>query len=146
MKDFGEARYLLGLKVHQTSKGLFVNQRKYLNEIVERTNLQYSTTVSTPMKVNLKLHKDDGELLSDPPLYRNLVGNLVYLTITRPNISFAVNVIRQFLHASRHLHLTAIHRIIRYLKGTPERGLFILLPTLSNSQLMLMRTGPVATI
>lgn len=75
------------------------------------------------MEVNLKLNKEDGDLLPNPEMYRSIVGSLVYLTITRPDISYAVHVVSQFMHAPRHLHLAAVHRIIRYLKGTPERGL-----------------------
>jgi Reverse transcriptase (RNA-dependent DNA polymerase) len=124
MKDLGEAQYFLGLEIHKTSKGLFVGQHKYLSEIIERANLQFSNPTNTPMEVNLKLRKDDGELLENPTLYRSLVGNLIYLTITRPDILFAVNLVSQFMQAPRHLHLVAVHRIIRYLKGKPDRGLF----------------------
>jgi len=121
MKDLGEAQYFLGLEVHRTKTGLFVNQHKYLNEIIEKANLQFSNPAITPMEVNLKLYKDEGDLVSDSAMYRSLVGSLIYLTISRPDISFAVNVV---MHTPRHLHLAAVHRIIRYLKGTAKRGIF----------------------
>ncbi|XP_073223472.1 secreted RxLR effector protein 161-like [Cicer arietinum] len=86
--------------------------------------LQSANPVDTPLEVNVKYHRDEGDLLSDPLLYRQLVGSLNYLTITRPDISFAVQQVSQFMHSPRHLHLVAVRRIIRYLLGTSQRGLF----------------------
>ena len=87
-------------------------------------DLHDSTPVDTPVEVNLKLSKDDGDLLPDPHIYRRLVGSLIYLTITRPDISYAVNLVSQFMTAPRHLHLAAVKRIIRYLLRTVPPGLF----------------------
>ena len=70
------------------------------------------------VEVNLKLSKDDGDLLPYPHTYTCLMGSLVYLTITRPDISYAVNLVSQFMTSPRHLHLTAVKRGIRYLLGT----------------------------
>jgi hypothetical protein len=74
--------------------------------------------------VNVKFQSDDGDLLPNPSLYRQLVGSLNYLTITRPDISFAVQQVSQFMQSPRHLHLAAVRRIIRYLLGSSNRGLF----------------------
>ena len=63
-------------------------------------------------------------MIPDPTIFRQLVGSLNYLTITRPDISFAVQQVSQFMHTPRRLHLAAVHRIIKYLRGTPSRGLF----------------------
>ena len=87
-------------------------------------DLHDSSPVDTPVEVNLKLSKDDGDLLPDPQPYRRRVGSLVYLTITRPDISYAVNLVSQFMTAPRHLHLVAVKRIIRYLLRTIPRGLY----------------------
>jgi len=76
------------------------------------------------MEVNVKLRQNEGELLQNPTLYRKLVGSLIYLTITRPDISLAVHPVSKFMQNTRHLHLTAIQRIIKYLPATPSRGLF----------------------
>ena len=76
------------------------------------------------MEVNVKLRRDEGELLQDPTLYRKLVGSLIYLTITRPDISFVVHTVSKFMQNPRHLHLTVVQRIIKYLLATPSRGLF----------------------
>ena len=124
MKDLGPLHYFLGLEVHQSQKGLFVNQHKYTSDLIELADLQDSSPVDTPVEVNLKLSKDDGDLLPDPHTYRRLVGSLVYLTITRPDISYAVNLVSQFMTAPRHLHLAAVKRIIRYLLRTVPRGLY----------------------
>ncbi|KAL6340316.1 hypothetical protein AAG906_040753 [Vitis piasezkii] len=83
-----------------------------------------ATSVDTPMELNVKLRKEEGDLLADPNLYRKLVGSLVYLTITRPDISFAIQQVSQFLQTPRHLHLAVVRRIIRYVQGTYTRGLF----------------------
>lgn len=124
MKDLGYLHYFLGLEVHSDSKGIFLNQHKYTEDLVSLAGLQSAVPVDTPLEVNVKYHRDEGDLLPDPLLYRQLVGSLNYLTITRPDISFAVQQVSQFMHTPRHLHLAAVRRIIRYLKGTSYRGLF----------------------
>lgn len=93
-------------------------------DLIDLVDLQNSTPGDTPLEVNLKLRKDDGDLLPDPHMYRRLVGSLTYLTITRPNISYAINLISQFMNAPRHLHLAVEKRIIIYLLGTSTQSLF----------------------
>ena len=79
---------------------------------------------STPMDPNLKLSVESGELLSNPSMYQHLVGRLIYLTNTRLDLTFAVSVVSQFMHAPRTSHLDAVHYIFRYLKTSPGLGLF----------------------
>lgn len=124
MKDLGHLTYFLGLEVHSRNHGLFLNQHKYIQDLIELAGLNDATAVDTPMEVNVKYRKDEGELLSDPFLYRQLVGSLIYLTITRPDISYAVHIVSKFMQSPRHLHLAAVRRIIRYLIGSSTRGLF----------------------
>ena len=76
------------------------------------------------MEPNLKLSNEEGELLDDPLLYRRLIGKLLYLTITRPDLAFAVNKLSKFMATPRHPHLLAAHRILQYIKGTPGQGIF----------------------
>jgi hypothetical protein len=76
------------------------------------------------MEVNVKHRREEGDLLPDPTMYRQLVGSLNYLTITRPDISFAVQEVSQFMQTPRHLHLADVRSIIRYLRGSNSRGLF----------------------
>jgi hypothetical protein len=76
------------------------------------------------MESNLKLSRNDGDLLPDPTSYRRLIGRLIYLTITWPDISFSVQVLSQFMHRPRQPHMAAASRLLRYLKGSPGQGLF----------------------
>ncbi|XP_060669987.1 retrovirus-related Pol polyprotein from transposon RE1 isoform X4 [Ziziphus jujuba] len=124
MKDLGILTYFLGLEVHHSDRGIFVNQHKYTHDLIALAGLENSTPVDTPLEVNVKYSQTDGDLLPDPTIYRRLVGSLIYLTITRPDISYAVNLMSQFMRQPRHLHLAAVKRIIRYLIGTPSRGIF----------------------
>jgi hypothetical protein len=125
MKDLRHLHYFLGLQVHSMSNGISLHQHKYTQEILLLGGLELGNSVFTPLEINLKLCQNDGELLPDPSIYRQLVGS--YLTITRPDISFAVQQVSQFLQAPRQPHLAALRRILRYLKGTSGRGLFFLL-------------------
>ena len=127
MKDLGHLTYFLGLEVHSRDHGLFLNQHKYIQDLIGLTSLKDAIVVDTPMEVNVKYRKDEGELLPDPFLYRQLVGNLIYVTITRPDISYAVHIVSKFMHSPRPLHLVAVRHIIRYLIGSPTHGL--LFPT-----------------
>lgn len=77
-----------------------------------------------PMEINVKYRRDEGALLEDPTLYCKLVGSLIYLTITRLDISFVVHTVSKFMQSPQHFLLSAVHRIIRYLLGTSNRGLF----------------------
>ena len=97
------------------SSGIFLNQRKYTQDLIGLASLQDSPSVDTPMEVNVKYRSEEGDLLADPTMFRQLVGSLNYLTITRPDISFAVQQVSQFMQTPRHLHLAAVRRIIRYL-------------------------------
>ena len=87
--------------------------RKYSQELVQLAGLTNTTSVDTPMELNVKYRRDEGELLDDPTTYRKLVGSLIYLTITRPDISYVVHTVSKYMQAPRHLHLSAVRRIIR---------------------------------
>ena len=80
MKDHGQLTYFLGLEVHYRSHGLFVNQHKYIQDLITLAGLEDTSSVDTPMEVNVKYRKDEGDLLEEPTLYRRLVGSLIYLT------------------------------------------------------------------
>jgi hypothetical protein len=90
MKNLGHLHYFLGLQVHSMSNGISLHQNKYTQEILILGSLESGNSVLTPLEINLKLCQNDGDLLPDPSIYRQLVGSLNYLTITRPDISFAV--------------------------------------------------------
>ncbi|XXG45961.1 hypothetical protein AAC387_Pa02g0911 [Persea americana] len=124
MKDLGPLHYFLGLEVHQSTKGIVLNQHKYTVDLIALAGLTASTPVDTPVELNVKLSREEGDLLSNPTAYRQLVGSLIYLTITRPDISYMVNLMSQFMTAPRYLHLAVVRRIIQYLIRTPTRGFF----------------------
>ena len=122
-KDLGKLKYFLGIEVAQSKSGIVISQRKYVLDILEETGMLDCKPIDTPMDPNVKLVPGQGEPLKDSERYRRLVGRLNYLTLTRPDISFAVSVVSQFLQAPCNDHWDAVIRILRYLKGAPAQGL-----------------------
>jgi hypothetical protein len=123
MKDLGSLSYFLGLEVSQDSEGYYLSQAKYASDLLSRAGITDCKTELTPLEVNCKLTPLDGTPLEDATLYRQLVGSLVYLTVTRPDIAYAVHKVSQFMAAPRSSHFSAVLRIIRYVKGTLFHGL-----------------------
>jgi histone deacetylase 1/2 len=127
LKDLGELHYFLGIEVKKQKDGLVLTQERYATDILERVNMSNCKSISTPMATSEKLSIHDMEKLGpqDSTRYRSIVGGLQYLTFTRPDISFAVNKVCQFLHSPSLVHWLAVKRIIRYIKGTIKNGLHI---------------------
>ncbi|KAJ9693611.1 hypothetical protein PVL29_009531 [Vitis rotundifolia] len=123
IKDLGKLKYFLGLEIAQSSSGVVMSQRKYALDILEETGMLEYKPVDTPMDPNVKLVPGQGERLRDPGRYRRLVGKLNYLTITRPDISFPVSVVSQFLQSPCDNHWDAVIHILRYIKGTLGQGM-----------------------
>ncbi|CAL1381811.1 unnamed protein product [Linum trigynum] len=124
LKELGDLSYFLGLEVHRSKAGLMVCQEKYIVDLLETAHMEDCHPCTTPMEQNLKLRKTDGDLLPDGSFYRSMVGSLIYLTHTRPDILYVVQVVSQFMQATRTTHLAAVNRILRYLRGTQKVGLF----------------------
>ncbi|KAM1315704.1 hypothetical protein ACFX2F_019436 [Malus domestica] len=122
VKDLGDIHYFLGIEVHRSSTGLFLHQSKYALDLLKKTDMLGVKPCSTPVS-SAKLDHS-GTILSDPTLYRSTVGALQYLTWTRPDLAFAVNQVCQHMHALRTIHLQAVKRILRYLKGTIDSSLW----------------------
>ncbi|WKA03342.1 hypothetical protein VitviT2T_021457 [Vitis vinifera] len=124
MKDLGHLSYFLGLEITHSTDGLYITQAKYASNLLSQAGLTDSKTVDTPIELNAHLTPSGGKPLSNPSLYRRLVGSLVYLTVTRPDISYVVHQVSQYFSAPRSTHYAAVLRILRYLKGTLFHGLF----------------------
>ena len=123
MKDLGMIHYFLGMEVWQNVDGISLGQGKYAIEILKRFGMMDCKAMTTPMALNLKLLSDASSEAVDATMYRPMIGSLMYLTNTRPNICFFMNTLSQFLIDPRHVHLTATKHILRYLKGTIDYGL-----------------------
>jgi len=123
MKDLGLLNYFLGLEVTSSSKGYSLSQAKYASDLLSRVGLTDNKIASSPLEINAKFLPTDGSPLADATLYRQLVGSLVYLTVTRPDIAHAVHVVSQYLAAPRTTRYAAVLRILRYVKGTIFQGL-----------------------
>jgi hypothetical protein len=117
--------YFLGIEVLHTSDGLFLSQRKYILDLLKKSNMLNAKTVTSLMSSSVTLSRFDGEAFEDPSLCRSIVGSLQYLSLTRPDVSFAVNKVCQFLQRPTINHWTAVKRILRYLKHTLFHGLFL---------------------
>ncbi|KAK1610470.1 hypothetical protein QYE76_034143 [Lolium multiflorum] len=127
VKDLGALHYFLGLEVARSSAGLTLTQQKYSMDLLRRAGMLQCKHAITPMSASDRLSAFDGDPLSpdDATEYRSLVGGLQYLTITRPDISFAVNRVCQYLHAPRTSHWSAVKRILRYIRLTASYGLLL---------------------
>ena len=123
MKDLGLMHYFLGLEVWQSPERIFLNQGKYAVEILKRFDMLECKSMNTPMETKLKLLVDTSSELIDATLYRQIIGTLMYLTNTRPDICFVVNTLSQYMVESRRVHLVTAKHVMRFLKGTLDFGL-----------------------
>ena len=124
--DEGQINSFLGISALFNDKGLFLNQTRYAEEIIERTNMKDCKPCATPVDLKSKLSDKEGKPVSNSTDYRSLAGALQYLTFTRPDIDYAVQQICLFMHDPREPHLQALKRIIRYVQGTKQKGLQLL--------------------
>jgi histone deacetylase 1/2 len=127
LKDLGDLHFFLGIEVKKMNNGILLTQGKYAKDVLQRANMMECKPVNSPLSTSEKLSAHEGDLLGpqDATAYRSVVGGLQYLTLTRPDISFAVNKVCQYLHAPTTVHWATVKRILRYLKHTMEIGLKI---------------------
>ncbi|GJY98529.1 retrovirus-related pol polyprotein from transposon TNT 1-94 [Tanacetum coccineum] len=124
MSMMGQMSFFLGLQVSQNPRGIFINQSKYAQEILKKFGFDSCTPIDTPMAERPNLDEDKGGKLIDPTRFRGMVGSLMYLSASRPDIVFAVCMCARYQAKPTEMHLTAIKRIFRYLKGTINMGLW----------------------
>ena len=124
MSMVGELTFFLGLQVKQKKKGIFISQEKYARNIVKKCGLDSKKHASTPMSSSTKLNVDSSGVEVSPTLYMSIIGSLLYLTVSRPDIAFSVGVCARYQVAPKESHLTAVTRIIRYINGTPDYSLW----------------------
>nr|KYP47813.1 hypothetical protein KK1_030509 [Cajanus cajan] len=134
MTDLGLMNYFLGIEVSQKEKGIFICQKKYTEALLKKFKMSGCKTVTTPLVTKEKLQKDDGAPDADASRYRSLIGSLLYLTATRPDIMYAVSLLSRFMQKPSQIHFGAAKRILRYLQGTKEFGIWY--KTMTNSSLL----------
>jgi hypothetical protein len=137
MSMIGELNYFLGLQVKQTTEGIFISQSKYAKDLVKRFGFDGKSRARTPMSTSVKISSDLTGKSVDPSLYRSMIGSLLYLTASRPDIAFSVGVCARFQANPKESHLTAVKRIIRYVMipfimafGIIEKQILLLQDTL----------------
>jgi len=125
MTDLDALHHFLGISVTRTADGLFLSQRQYAVELLQRAGMSECHPTTTPVDSKSKLSAADGPPNDDPAFYRSLAGALQYLTLTRPDLAYAVQQVCLFMHDPREPHLALVKRILRYVKGTLTQGLHI---------------------
>lgn len=126
-------KFFLGLEIARSSSGIVLNQRQYALQILDDNGFLDSKPVSTPMNMRHNLNNADGDVLPDIKHYHSLIGRLLYLTITRPGITYCVHYLSQFLQCPRVPHFQVVHHLLRYIKATLGLGHFF--NTSSSTQL-----------
>ncbi|KAI3759394.1 hypothetical protein L6452_07171 [Arctium lappa] len=124
MSMMGQMNFFLGLQVKQLQTGIFINQSKYISDILRKYQMEKSYPMKTPMSTTLKLHSDPNGKDVNATIYRGMIGSLMYLTASRPDIMFSTFLCARFQSKPKESHLVAVKRIFRYLKGTADLGLW----------------------
>lgn len=124
LKDLGQLKYFLGIEVARSKAGISMSQRKYVLDLLAETGMMDCKPVQTPIEVNHKLMMHSDQVPTNKERYQRLVGKLIYLSHTRPDIAYAVSVVSRFMQSPSEDHMNAVYRILRYLKSSPGKGLF----------------------
>ena len=125
IKDLGDLKYFLGIEVAQSKEDIFLSQCKYILEILDDSGLLGARPVDTPRDQKFKLALDDGTLLDDPSLYYRMIGRLIYLNLTWPDIVYPIHILSQFMHKPKKPYMDAAFQVLHYLKGKPGQGILL---------------------
>ncbi|KAL0310316.1 UNVERIFIED_CONTAM: Retrovirus-related Pol polyprotein from transposon RE2 [Sesamum calycinum] len=120
MSDLGLMHFVLGIEINQEKEGIFICQRKYTETLLKKFKMESCKTVTTPLVTGEKYQKEDGSQKVDGSMYRSLIGSLLYLTATRPDIMFATCLLSRFMQSPSQVHYAAAKRILRYLRGSVD--------------------------
>ena len=123
MKDLGPLKYFLGIEVSRSNMGIFLSQRKYTLDLLQETGMSGCQPIDTPIEEGLKLCIEPNQVPVDKGKYQRLVGKLMYLAHTRPDLAYALSVVSQYMHNPREQHMNVVMRILRYLKSSPRKGI-----------------------
>ncbi|KAK9152082.1 hypothetical protein Syun_010391 [Stephania yunnanensis] len=124
LKDIGDLNLFLGMEAHRTAKGLNLTQTAYIQQLLQKGGMSHAKPIATHFAVGKLLYKDGSASFHDKTLYRSLLGGLQYLLNTQPDIAYIVNILSQFQQSPTVLHWQALKRVLRYLKGTTDLGLW----------------------
>lgn len=128
LKQLGFPHYFLGIEMIPTKEGMLLSQHGYIRELLDKFNMAGAKTVNTPLCMTTPLKLNDGSAAADSKLFRSIIGALQYVTLTRPDLSFAINKLSQFMHQPTQLHLQQLKRVLRYLKHTINHALRLAKP------------------
>ncbi|CAL9017140.1 unnamed protein product [Prunus brigantina] len=123
MTNLGLLHHFLGLGVIQAESYIFLHQKKYAKTLLDKFGFKDCKAVATPLAMNEKLSKEDGSEQADEGVYRQIVGSLLYLTATRPDIMFAASLLARFMHGPTRKHMGTAKRVLRYVQGTTDYGI-----------------------
>ena len=124
MSMMGELNFFLGLQIKQLKERIFINQTKYIKYLIKRLNMEETKTMKTLMSSSIKLDKDEKVKSIDSTMYRGMMGSLLYLTASRPDIMYSVCLCTRFQSCPKESHLIVVKIILKYLKGTMNIGLW----------------------
>ena len=124
MTDLGLMNYFLGMEIDQSKEGIFICQERYARNILKKFNMEWCKPISTPLAQNEKLSKDDDSGEADSTRYRSIIGSLLYLTATRPDLMYATSVLSRFMQKPTQAHMKGVKRVLRYVKGTTNYGIW----------------------